>query len=91
MWNNLRALKMKNILTVCTNFIKRSMGTSKLQEHDMNALEFFLLKMVLGLVRRISHSSLEKWARIYLYVKYTLMTLFLALLMPHFMKSLARS
>jgi hypothetical protein len=36
------------------------MGLSKLQEHDMNALEIFLLKMVLGLVSQIPHSSLEK-------------------------------
>jgi hypothetical protein len=63
MWNNLRALKMKNILTVCTNFIKRFMGTSKLQEHGMNALEIFLLKMVLGLVRSTLLSSLENGKR----------------------------
>jgi hypothetical protein len=29
--------------------------------------------MVLGLVRRISHSSLEKWVKTYLYAKYILM------------------
>jgi hypothetical protein len=44
---------MKNILTMYTNSIRRFMGLNKLQEHGMNALEIFLLKMVLGLVRRI--------------------------------------
>jgi hypothetical protein len=42
------------------NSIRRSIGLSKHQEHDMNALEIFLLKMVLGLVRPILLSSLEK-------------------------------
>jgi hypothetical protein len=64
---------------------------NKLQGHGMDALGVFLLKMILGLVRQILHSSLEKWVKIYLYVKYMLMISFLALLMPHFMKSLVRS
>jgi hypothetical protein len=65
MWNNLRALKMKNILTMYTNSIRRFMGLNKLEENGMNALGIFLLKMVLGLVKRILHSSLEKWAKIH--------------------------
>jgi hypothetical protein len=67
------------------------MGLSKLQENGMNALETLLFKMVLGLVRRILHSSLEGWAKIYLYAKYMLMILFLVLLINLFMMSLARS
>jgi hypothetical protein len=63
----------------------------RLQEYGMNALEIFLLKIILGLVRWIPLSSLGKWARIYLYAKYMLMISFLALLMSHFMNSLARS
>jgi hypothetical protein len=59
-WNNLQALKMKDILTMYTNSIRRFMSLNKLQEHGMNDLEIFLLKMVVGLVRRILHSSLEK-------------------------------
>jgi hypothetical protein len=51
----------------------------------------FIIEMVLGLVRWIPHSSLEKWAKIYLYAKYILMIPFLALLMPLFVESLARS
>jgi hypothetical protein len=67
------------------------MGLNKLQGHGMNALVIVLLKIVLGLVRRTPQSSLEKWAKIYLYTKYMLMISFLALLMPHFVKSLTRS
>jgi hypothetical protein len=51
MWNNLQALKMKNILTMCTNFIRHSMDLSKLLQHGMNALVTFSLTMVLGLVK----------------------------------------
>jgi hypothetical protein len=47
MWNNLRTLKMKNILTMYINSIRHSMGLSKLQEHDMNVLGIFLLKIIL--------------------------------------------
>jgi hypothetical protein len=82
---------MKNILTMYINSIRHSMGLSKLQEHGMNDLEIFSLKMVLGLLRRISHSSLEKLAKIYLYAKYMLMTSFLVLLINPFVMSLARS
>jgi hypothetical protein len=71
-------------------FIRRSMGLSKLQEYGMNALEIFLLTMVLGLVRWIPHSSLEGWEEIYLYAKYIFMISFLVLLINHFVMSLAR-
>jgi hypothetical protein len=50
MWNNLRILTMKNILTMRINFIRRSMGLRKLLEHSMYALGTFSLTMVLGLV-----------------------------------------
>jgi hypothetical protein len=68
-----------------------TMGLNKLQGYGMIALAIFLLKMVLGLVRQIPHSSLERWAKIYLYAKYILMISFLALLLPPFVKSLVRS
>jgi hypothetical protein len=67
------------------------MGLSKHQEHGMNALGIFSLKMVLGLVWQISLSSLEKWVNIYLYVKYTLMILSLVLLTNPFVMSLTKS
>jgi hypothetical protein len=53
------ASKVKSILTMSINFIRRSMGLSKHQEHSMNVLGIFLLKMVLGLVRQTLPSSLE--------------------------------
>jgi hypothetical protein len=40
-------LKVKYILTMSINSIRHSMGLNKHQEHDMNVLETFLLKMVL--------------------------------------------
>jgi hypothetical protein len=40
------------------------MGLSKHQEHDMNDLGTYLLKMVLGLVRPTLLSSLEKWVKV---------------------------
>jgi predicted sulfurtransferase len=60
MWNNLRALKMKNILTMCTNSIRCSMGLSKLLEHGMNVLATFSLTMILRLVKLTQLSSQEK-------------------------------
>jgi hypothetical protein len=60
MWNNLWALKMKNILTMYTNSTQRFMGLNKLQEYGMNVLEIYSLKMILGLVMWILLSSLEK-------------------------------
>jgi hypothetical protein len=58
--SNHPASKVKSILTMFINSIRRSMGLSKHQEHGMNALGFFLLKMVLELVRWILLSSLER-------------------------------
>jgi hypothetical protein len=67
------------------------MGLSKHQEHGVNDLEIFSMKMVLGLVSRILLPSLEIWVKIYLYVKYTLMILSLVLLTNPFVMSLAKS
>jgi hypothetical protein len=47
MWSNHLVLKVKDILTMSINSIRRSMGLSKHQEHDMNVLGTSLLKMVL--------------------------------------------
>jgi hypothetical protein len=62
----------------------------KHQEHGMNALGTFLLKMVLGLVRPTLLSSLEKWVKIYLYNKSMLMILYLILLTKSFVTSLVK-
>jgi hypothetical protein len=67
------------------------MGLSKHQEHGMIAFKIFLLKMVLGLVRPILLSSLEKWEKIFLYAKYMLMILSWVPLTNPFVKSLAKS
>jgi hypothetical protein len=66
---------VKDILTMSINFIRRSMGLSKHQEHGMNDLVTSLLKSVLGLVRLTLLYSLEKWVKIYLYAKFMLMIL----------------
>jgi predicted ferric reductase len=66
------------------------MSLSKFQEYDMNALEIFLLIMILGLEKRILRSSLEGLTKIYLYAKYILMILSLVLLINLFMMNLAR-
>jgi hypothetical protein len=47
MWSNHPILKVKDILTMSINSIRSSMGLSKHQEHDMNVLETYLLKMIL--------------------------------------------
>jgi hypothetical protein len=90
MQSNRPASKVKSILTMFINSIRRSMGLSKHQEYGMNILEIFLLKMILGLVRPILLSSLEKWEKIYLYAKYILMILSLVLLTNPFVMSLAK-
>jgi hypothetical protein len=56
----------------------------------MNALGIFSLKIVLELVRGIPLSSLEKWIKICLYVKYMLMILSLALITNPFVMSLVK-
>jgi hypothetical protein len=50
MWSNRLTLKVNSILTMSINSIRCSMCLSKHQEHSMNALRIFLLKIVLGLV-----------------------------------------
>jgi hypothetical protein len=66
------------------------MSLSKHQEYGMNALGIFLFKMVLGLVRSSILSLLEKWEKICLYARYTLMILSLVLLTNPFVKGLAK-
>jgi hypothetical protein len=61
MWSNHPALKVKDILIMSINSIRRSMRLNKHQEYGMNALGTSLLKMILGLVRPTLLSALEKW------------------------------
>jgi hypothetical protein len=60
MCSNLQTLKMKNILTMCINLIRCSMGLSKLLEHGMNVLGTFSLTMILGLKELTQLFSQEK-------------------------------
>jgi hypothetical protein len=89
MWSNHPALKVKDILTMSINSIRRSMGLSKHQEHGINALGTSLLKIVLGLVRTTLLSSLEMGKKC-LYAKSMLMILYLILPTNPFMMSLAK-
>jgi hypothetical protein len=66
------------------------MGLSKHQEHAMNALGIFLIENGFRIVRRILLSTLERWAKICLYAKYTLMILALVLLTNPFVMSLEK-
>jgi hypothetical protein len=66
------------------------MSLSKHQEHDMNDLGTFLLKIVLELVSPTLLFLLEKWVKIYLYTKSMLMILYLILLTNHFVMGLAK-
>jgi hypothetical protein len=59
-WSNHPALKVKNILTMSINSIRRSMSLSKHEEHGINVIGTSLLKIVLVLVRPTLLSSLEK-------------------------------
>jgi hypothetical protein len=42
MWSNPLASRMTGIPTMSISSLRRSMGLSKLQTHDMNALEIFI-------------------------------------------------
>jgi hypothetical protein len=66
------------------------MCLSKHQEHGMNDLVTFILKMVLGLVIPTLLFSLEKWVNIYLYINSMLMILYLTLLTNPFVMSLTK-
>jgi hypothetical protein len=89
MWSNHPSLKVKNIHIMSINFIKHSMDLSKHQEHGINVLGTFLLKIVLGLIRLTLLSSLEKLVKLYLYAKFMLILYFILLTNP-FMMSLVK-
>jgi hypothetical protein len=57
----------------------------------MNALGIFLIKNCFRIGKVDSILFTRKMAKIYLDAKYMLIILFLVLLMPHFVKNLARS
>jgi hypothetical protein len=73
------------------NSQRRFMGSSKLQEHGMNAYEIFLSLMASKSVKPILHSLLKLLQKICLYAKSMLMILYLGLLKNQLVKSLVGS
>jgi hypothetical protein len=64
------------------------MGSSKPQEHDMNACEISLSLMASKSVKSILLSSLKLLQKTCLYAKSMLMILYLGLLTSHLVKSI---
>jgi hypothetical protein len=91
MLSNLLALKIVSILTMFTNSQRRFMGSSKPQEHGMNAFEIFLPLMALKSVKPILLSLLKLLQKTCLYAKFMLMILYLGLLTSQLVKSLLGS
>jgi hypothetical protein len=91
MLSNLPAFKIVSILTMFTNSQKRFMGSSKPQEHGMNACEIFLSLMASKSVKPILLSLLKLLQKICLYAKFMLMVLYLGLLINQLVKSLVGS
>jgi hypothetical protein len=91
MLRNLSALKIVNTLTMSINSQRRLMGSSKPQEHGMNACEISLSLMDSKSVKPILLSLLKPLQKIYLYVKFMLMISYLGLLTNLLVKSLVGS
>jgi hypothetical protein len=70
---------------------KRFMGSSKPQEHGMNACEIFLSLMASKSIKPILLSLLKPLQKICLYAKFMLMISYLGLLTNLLMKSLVGS
>jgi hypothetical protein len=88
MLSNLLSLKIVSNLHMCISSQRRFMGSSKLQEHGMNACETFLSLMASKLVKLTLLSSLKLLLKTCLYAKFMLMILYLGLLTSHLVKSL---
>jgi hypothetical protein len=78
-------------LTMCTNSQRRFMGSSKLQEHGMNACEISLSLMASKSEKPILLSLLKLLQNTCLYAKFMLMILYLDLLTSQVVKSLVGS
>jgi hypothetical protein len=87
MLSNLLALKIVSTLTMFINSQRRFMGSSKHQEHGMNACEIFLSLMASKLEKSILPSSLKLLKKTCLYAKFMLMISYLGLLTSLFVKS----
>jgi Na+-translocating ferredoxin:NAD+ oxidoreductase RnfA subunit len=73
---------------VTINSQRHFMGSSKPQEHGMNACEIFLSLMASKSEKPILHSLLKPLQMIYLYAKFMLMISYLGLLTNLHVKSL---
>jgi hypothetical protein len=91
MLSNLPALKIVSIITMFINSLRRFMGSSKPQEHGMNALEIFLSLMDSKSERPILLYLLKLLTMIYLYAKFMLMILYLDLLTNLLVRNLVGS
>src|SRR5690349_19585286 len=91
MLSNLPALKTVSTLTMSIGSLRRFMGSSKPQEHGMNALGISLLLMASKLERSILPYSLKLLTLICLYAKFMLMILYLGLLTNLHVKNLVGS
>ena len=84
-------LKIVSTLTMSIGSLRRFMGSSKPQEHGMNALEIYLSLMASKSERPILHSLLKLLKMTCLYAKFMLMILYLGLLTSLHVKSLVGS
>jgi hypothetical protein len=91
MLSNLSALKIMSNLTMCISSQRRFMGSSKPQEHGMNACETFLSLMASKSVKPLLLSSLKPLQKTCLYAKFMLMILYLGLLTSYLVKRLVGS
>jgi hypothetical protein len=91
MLSNPPALKIVSTLTMFKNSQRRFMGSSKLQEHGINAYEIFLSLMASKSEKSILHSLLKLLQNICLYAKFMLMISYLGLLTNLLVKSLVGS
>jgi hypothetical protein len=91
MLSNLPALKIVSTLTMFINSLRRFMGSSKPQEHGMNALEISLSLMASRSERLILLCLLKLLTMICLYAKFMLMISYLGLLTNLHVKNLVGS
>ena len=91
MLSNLPALKTVSILTMFIGSLRRFMGSSKPQEHGMNALEISLSLMDSKSERPILRSLPKLLKMICLYAKFMLMISYLGLLTNLLVMSLVGS
>jgi hypothetical protein len=91
MLSNLPALKIVSTLTMSINSLRRFMGSSKPQDHGMNALGIFSSLMNSKSERPILLYSLKLLKMTCLYAKFMLMILYLGILTSLHVKNLVGS